>query len=347
MDNKSEVKKLFTTGFKESPEWTDWYFNRVYRNEYAMLAYDGDKSTACLMMDPYQLKIGNASVNMGYISCCTTSPQFRRKGHMSKLLDEALRDAAKRDYAVTALIPASERLYFFYDHLGFSTIFYADEQRYTSLHKFQRSDRFAEIPPTFDDFHKLETRQQSIVLHSEFDFTNIIDDNAIDGGEVISIADKESGEPVAMLFAMYGQSSATVRAILSVSDEATDFALSILRERIGERIIIVWAPPADNPFFLKSRGMGRIVNVEMLLNSIAMQYPDTEQTIRIHDSLLPENNGVFIMRRGRVERTNSTIRHLTLDVTIETLAKIIFNSKRIGKTFSLPTFRPAMFLMLD
>ncbi|MDE5555527.1 MAG: sterol carrier protein domain-containing protein, partial [Muribaculaceae bacterium] len=93
--------------------------------------------------------------------------------------------------------------------------------------------------------------------------------------------------------------------------------------------------------------MVRIVNVEKLLQAIAAEYPQTEQTIRIHDRIILENNGVFIVKRGQVERTNSTIRRLTLDVTIETLAKIIFNSKRIGETFSLPTFRPSMSLMLD
>lgn len=93
--------------------------------------------------------------------------------------------------------------------------------------------------------------------------------------------------------------------------------------------------------------MARIVNAEKLLQAIASEYPQTEQTIRIHDRLLPENNGVFIIKRGQVERSNSTIRRLTLDVAIDTLAKIIFNSKRIGETFSLPTFRPAMSLMLD
>ncbi len=347
MDTKSEVKKLFTAGFKESPEWTDWYFNRAYRNDNAMLAYDGDQAAACLMLDPYQLKIGDSTVDMGYISCCTTSPQFRRKGFMSRLLDGALREAVSRGYALTALIPASERLYFFYDHFGFSTIFFADEQRYTSLHQFPRSELFAEAAPRFDDYHKLEVKQRSAVLHSDTDFQNIVDDNAIDGGEVISITDKETDEPAVMLFATVGKTAAIVKAILSVSDKATDYALAILRDKIGERMIIAWAPPSDDPYSLKSRGMGRIVNVEMLLKAIATQYPETEQTIRVHDSLLPDNNGIFIMRRGKVEKANSTLRRLTLDVSIETLAKIIFNSKRISETFSIPTFRPAMSLMLD
>lgn len=347
MDRKNEVKQLFSAGFKESTKWTDWFFNNVYRDEDALIAYDGNQLAACLMLDPYTLKLGHASVGAGYISCCTTSTQHRRKGYMSRLLDDALREAVNRGYAVVSLIPASERLYFFYDHFGFSTVFYSDEQRYTSLHNFQFSERYTEIAPSFEHFSKLEHLRHSAILHSESDFKYILEDNAIDEGNVISIIDKETYEPAAMLFATISETAAVVRDILSVSEEASDSILSLLREKIGQRMIIIWAPPSDNPFFLKSHGMARIVNAEKLLRTIAAEYPHTEQTIRIHDRLLPENNGVFILKRGQVERANSTIRHLTLDVTIETLARIIFNSKRIGETFSLPTFRPTMSLMLD
>ena len=347
MDKKSEVKHLFTAGFKESAKWTDWFFNNVYRDENALLVYDGNQPAACLMLDPYTLKLGNATVESGYISCCTTSPQHRRKGYMSHLLDEALRVAVSRGYAVVSLIPASERLYFFYDHFGFSTVFYSDEQRYTSLHRCMFSERYAETAPTFDHFSKLERMRRSSVLHSESDFKNILEDNAIDGGKTISIIDKESNEPAAMLFATIGETAVVVRDILTVSEEASDSILSLLRDKIGKRMIITWAQPYDSPFSLKSRGMARIVNAEKLLQAIATEYPHTEQTIRLHDRLIPENNGVFIIKRGQVERTNSTIRRLTLDVNIETLAKIIFNSKRIGETFSLPAFRPMMSLMLD
>ena len=347
MDKKSVVKQIFTAGFREPAKWTDWFFNNVYRDENAMLAYDGMQPTACLMLDPYTLKLGNTTVESGYISCCSTSPQYRRKGHMSRLLDGALREAANRGYAVVSLIPASERLYFFYDHFGFSTVFYCDEQRYTSLHCFPFSERYVETAPSFDHFSKLERMRRSSVLHTESDYKNILEDNAIDGGKVISIIDKATDEPAAMLFATIGETAAIVRDILSVSEEASDSILSLLRDRIGERMIIIWARPSESPLSLKSRGMARIVNVEKLLQAVVTEYPQTEQIIRVHDSLIPENNGVFIIKRGQVERTNSTIRHLTLDVSIETLAKIIFNSKRIGETFSLPTFRPSMSLMLD
>lgn len=347
MNRKAQVKQLFSAGFKESAEWTDWFFEQVYSDDDARVIYDDNRPAACLLMSPYRLKLGGSDVKMGYISCCTTAPQMRRRGYMSRLLDETLRQAAADSYAVASLIPASERLYFFYDHFGFSTVFYDDEHRYTSLHRFESSDRFVTVPAVYDDFHALELKRDAAVIHSHDDFSNILTDNALDGGHVISIHDRESGEPAAMIFATVGDSAAVVRDILSVSDEANETVLGLLKEAIGQLMIIVRTPPSQSPLMLKSRGMARIVNVRLLLEALAAEHPDVDQTIRVHDSLLPDNNGIFIVRKGRVEHTDSTSRRVTLDVSVETLAKIIFNSHRIGDTFGLPTFRPTMALMLD
>ena len=347
MSKINDIRKLFEGGFKESSEWTDWYFNKVYNDDNALLSTSNSQPVSSLMLDPYRLKLADSIVDMGYISCATTARQFRGQGHMGRLISDALMEAAARGQAIVSLIPASTRLYFFYDRFDFATIFYADEHRYTSLHNFTFDSRFEEVCPTFEHFTRLETSRRSTVLHSENDFQNALTDNALDGGDVISIVNSETGEPAAMLFATAGEHAAVVRDILSVSEAATDSILHLLRQRIGNRMIIVWSPPSDSPSMLRSRGMGRIVNVAKLLESIASQYPETDQVIRVRDRILSDNNAFFIIHKGSVERVSSTIRRVNLDVAIDTLAKIIFNSKRIGETFSMPTFRPAMALMLD
>lgn len=347
MGKINDIRRLFDGGFNESPEWTDWYFNQVYSDENAMLSLSNSQPASCLMLEPYKLKLADRTVSMSYLSCATTARQLRGQGHMGRLINDALMEAAARGQALVALIPASTRLYFFYDRFDFSTIFYADEHRYTSLHNFIFDDRFVEVEPSYPHFTALENTRRSVVLHSESNFQNALTDNALDNGEVISIAHRDTGEPAAMLFATIGEHAAVVREILSTSEAATDSVLHILRQRIGERMIIVWTSPSDNPEMLRSRGMGRIVSVEKLLGAIAEQYPTTDQVIRVRDHILSDNDAVFIIHNGQVERVSSTMRKVTLDVRIDTLAKIIFNSKRIGETFSLPTFRPAMSLMLE
>lgn len=346
MSKSNDFRKLFTGGFSESAEWTDWFINHVYSDDNALIAYGGGGPAAGLLLDRYSFKLGSSEVNLGYISCATTLRQLRGQGYMRRLLNDTLLESEARGYAVAALIPASTRLYFFYDKFEFATVFYADEQRYTSLHRFTANPRFKEVSPNYEDFHTLESKLDAVVLHSERDFNNILTDNALDGGHVISIID-EDGAPAAILFATVGTEASVVRYMLATTDEAAETALAILKGRIGERMIIIWARPSEDPYFIKSRGMLRIVSVEKLLTEIAAQYPDMDQTIRVHDRLISANNDVFAVRRGRVDRASSSGRRVTLDVNIDTLAKIIFNSQRIGETFSIPTFRPYMSLMLD
>lgn len=347
MTAKSEVRKLFDTGFKEPLHWTEWFFDKVYDDSKVMLSRSNSQPTSCLFIDSYRLKLSKATVEMAYLSCCTTAPQFRGRGFMSRLISDALMETSARGFAVTALVPASERLYFYYDRFGFSTVFYADEQRYTSLHQFSRDPLLTEQTPTYDAFHTLERTRRAAVIHSATDFDNILADNALDNGIVIYVAECETHTPAAMLFATVNENSVTVRDLLSVSENAADTALSILRERIGERMIIILAPPSDNPPALKSRGMARIVNPLALLQAIASEFPRTEQVIRLRDPLIPDNNAVYIIHDGHVERVSSTMRKITLDVTVDILARIIFNSRRVGETFAMPSFRPSMALMLD
>ncbi len=347
MDKKNDFKKLFRQGFSDSERWTEWYFSEVFSENNAMITYSTGLPACCLMLDNYKLKLAGAQVNMAYISCATTAKNMRGRGHMSRLISDALMEAAARDCSVAALLPASERLYFFYDRFGFATVFYTDQQRYTSLHRFTADASLCETEPTYDDFHSLEMLNEATVLHSRSDFDNILADNRLSDGSVIAIADRLTGRPAAMLFASWGEHTAVVHDLLTISPEATDTILSILRQKVGQRMMIVNGRPSENPFMLKSRGMLRIVDAYGLLSAIAAEYPDTEQVIRLHDDLIPDNNGIFIIHGGKVERSHSTMRRITLDVPTDILAKIIFNSRKIGRTFAMPSFRPSISLMLD
>ncbi len=346
-EKKTAFRRIFSAGFKETAQWSDWFFDNVYDDENAMIGYASGQAVSCLMLDRYKLKIGSATTNIGYISCATTIRSARGQGNMRRLLSDAIMEAASRGDSIVTLLPASERLYFYYDRMNFSTVFYADELRYTSLHAFERAPELEAGTPTFEGFHKLELAQRCRVMHNEHDFNNILADNALDGGEAIALTEPESGDTRAILFAVPGSDAVRVKDIMASDERSAESLLAVLRERIGERMIVVDACPSDSPAMLKSRGMGRIVNVGLLLKSLVSNSPATEQVIRVHDRLISDNDAIFIIHNGHVERTSSTMRRITLDTSIDTLAKIIFNSRRTGEIFGLPSFRPDMKLMLE
>ena len=112
-------------------------------------------------------------------------------------------------------------------------------------------------------------------------------------------------------------------------------------------MIVIRDCPGDDTLAFTPAGMGRIASVKMILEAIAAHDTSTTQTIRVRDNIIADNNAVFIIHNGTVESVKTTMRKLTIDVSVENLAKIIFNSPRVGQIFSIPSFRPYMALMLE
>lgn len=344
---KERVFRIYSEAFGSDPAWNRWFFNTVYREEEAMMLIKGGNAVSTLMLQSYRFRYAGQELPMAYISGAATSRQFRGKGHMSELMGDALRNSYDRGDAFASLIPANRRLFCFYEKFGFATVFFTDRERYTSMHVFTMSTDYTGVPPTYEGFARLERMAPSTVVHSERDYVNIIWDIAHDNGTVKAVADTASGETAAMAFAVAGREEITVKELLAVNDEARETVLAEVRSAMPELPMVVCAPPADRGVTLSPRGMIRIIDAHQVLRVLAEQNPRTEQVIRIHDDRIPENNGVYIVRDGRCEKTDHTIRHLTLDTDISTLAGILFSAPKIGDIFGLPSCHPMMQLMLD
>lgn len=346
MDKKGCVRTIYEAGFRDAREWTDWYFNRVYNDEDALTATNQDGETvAALMLTQYRFDMLRTPLTCSYISGATTLRRHRGQGHMSALMREALSVSQQRGDAICCLIPAADRLYGFYNRFDFETVFFVDELRYTSVHKFDDNGHFSESAPDYETFERLEGLHPTGVRHSRRDFSNILTDNRLDGGIVTSVSDGEGA--AGMAFATVSADCVTVRALLADNEEAAEAVLATVKRRSGEKRFIVWARPGERRAALRARAMARIIDVEKLLGAVAASDRRLDCVIRIHDRLLAANNGVFIIREGHVEKADSTMRRLSLDISIGTLTKLLFSSRAIGEIFSLPTTRPSISLMLD
>lgn len=104
--------------------------------------------------------------------------------------------------------------------------------------------------------------------------------------------------------------------------------------------------------------MARIVNVLKVLQAVAAANPKYSGLIRVHDTILPENEHVYRLRKGQCVIDDEAIAHvahpndldgsrLALDVPVNVLTSIVFSSEKIGDIFNLSTRRPFISLMLD
>lgn len=346
MTHKNEFRRLLRESFTVEPRWVDWFMDEVYTDD-ELLALESDgKLTSAMLLSPYPMNYRGQLLPAGYMSCVATARSERGKGNMHRLMIRALVAAAERGDALVCLIPASRRLYFFYDRFGFSTVFYIDEHRYTSVHRFPFGEQFHAVEPDYDMFRRLESIRPCGIRHDEMRYHQIVKDIELDGGFVVAASDDVGGE--AMAFVELGR-EAKVLDILYSSDEAADAVMALMREKAGERPVIVraWPSEAKNGPALRARGMARIVNVEMMLSALAASDAKIDQVVRVYDPIIPSNNGIYILHKGECEKVQTTLRRVTLDVTVDVLTRLLFSSPSIGQVFDLPTERPLISLMLD
>lgn len=354
MDRQIEIRKIWQERFGDSSQWMTDVFTRVYREDEAMLLAEGNKAVSSLLLRKYMLRYGVVKLPMGYVYGAATSREMQGRGFMSRLMRNAIEAGFRRGDLVMSLIPASSSLYDFYARFNFATVFYVDEQRYTARHKFVcDSDDYA-VEETVSDpdefekaYYRLSASREATVIHSADDFKTILIDNAVDGGLISIVRERNNGKIMASAFAVARDGDLIVRDIVSENETVAEVALKSLRERTGEVGMTVIAPPGREGVGYHARGMARIVNVKKMLEIFAEDDPQLQHVIRVGDPLIADNDHTFIVKYGSVFVDDSYERKANLDVTIDIFTSIVFSSKQMGEIFNLRTARPFISLMLE
>lgn len=355
-DMKETVKEMWRESFNPDERWLDMYFDRVYNSRDLLTLPAGDDDdvvASSLLLPRYTLYFHSSPVAMAYVSGATTRREYRNRGYMKQLMRQAMEFAYERGDALISLIPASRYLYAYYERLGFSTVFYIDEERYTDRHRFGYEGSYTAIDPVgshevYAAVDAFLRRRDNVVLHTYDDFQTILADTTLDGGHTIVLRDDDSGTIAAIaIVAPTDSDRVIVRELLSDGDDARNAALEHARELYPGRAITVIAPPDSRQIPVHARGMARIVNARKLLAAYASRYPKLSQSIRLYDPVLHDNTHIYIIDRGEVVVNDGFGGRIDLDVTPEVLLSILCSDSPIGDIFNLPTARPYMSMMLD
>lgn len=131
---KKDMMELWTETFHDSPRYVKLVFDTYFTPDNIFFRYNGDRLISALLGVPYIFS-SNDSKNKRthfkglYLCGLATSPEWRKKGIMSQLMEEAERAAEQRDYDITFLIPADAHLREYYEKKGYKTKSY--RQRFT------------------------------------------------------------------------------------------------------------------------------------------------------------------------------------------------------------------------
>lgn len=128
----NELSKLWNICFPESPEFSVFFFEKMYSHKTVRLATHSGKIAAALYIFPYSFsKDGERDLKAYYIYGVGTNPEMRGRGLAGLLLKETLKEAAQKGIDLCMLVPQNESLFGFYEKFGFTPAFGMHQEIYS------------------------------------------------------------------------------------------------------------------------------------------------------------------------------------------------------------------------
>ena len=344
------ARKLYEEIFDEdSPAFVDYYFRvKAAENEIFVVENEKQEILATLHLNPYEMMFCGEKVKTNYIVAVATRADCRHQGMM--LLQASLQEMYRRKETFTWLMPAAEAIY---RPFGFRFIYEKNKMTVTAdvlrraetdekwqIHSDQEvsGDIFCEEAKKEDLAElacfaekQLSKLAEVYTVHDIAYFEQRMQEVGCEGGSLILIRkekeicgyflalkkDREAWE-IVVEDAVQKKAFPAVLHWFGASEEKCTFTAF---PQIWEQ----YAQSENVPAI-----MGRIVHLERFVCCLKIK-KEQEWKIRLTDSLVPENNGYFIIKTGieggsliRVENLSEKEKKMFCSMDIGQLTEELF-----------------------
>lgn len=346
------ARKLYEEIFDEdSPAFVDYYFRvKAAENEIFVVENEKQEILATLHLNPYEMMFCSEKVKTNYIVAVATRADCRHQGMMRSLLQASLQEMYRREETFTWLMPAAEAIY---RPFGFRFIYEKNKMTVTAdvlqraetdenwqIHSDQEvsGDIFCEEAKKEDLAElacfaekQLSKLAEVYTVHDIAYFEQRMQEVGCEGGSLILIRkekeicgyflalkkDREAWE-IVVEDAVQKKAFPAVLHWFGASEEKCTFTAF---PQIWEQ----YAQSENVPAI-----MGRIVHLERFVCCLKIK-KEQEWKIRLTDSLIPENNGYFIIKTGieggsliRVENLSEKEKKMFCSMDIGQLTEELF-----------------------
>lgn len=303
---REQVKKLWKICFPDdSDEFVDLYFNSRYTDDINSAVVEHGRVVSALQRIPYPMQFMNTVIPVAYISGACTHPDFRSKGLMSGLLDEAHRKMYADGKFLSLLIPANEGLVGYYARSGYEVCFRQEARLLTASCKtvdnlaaglvFKELDlQKSEFTGECDFINQQLSMYTAGVLHPLHDIRIVLSDLLLSGGQAWAAYDKNGGL-YALALLIVADGHMLVKELVSTDAQSESAMLSFLFSHYSVSEAVKPSPC----------GMVRVINACRMLETLACSM-DGDSIVEIYgDNVLPDNNGVYFISGGRCRKAES------------------------------------------
>lgn len=323
--------ELWKCTFHDSDTFIRFYFDRKYRDDRSLLHEENGKALSAFLMLPYPMNWQGISLNTAYISGACTREEARNQGYMSSLLKKAFQQMYKSNIALSTLIPAEEWLFEYYGKLGYATIFdYTTEIYETDTQSPVDTTFSIRCPANYDPdfaesvFPYFEQKTQSrscCIQHPASDYQAVIEEAYLSGGRLAAIYDSHSGTLQGWALAVPEEGVVRIKECFCDTLPARKNLLHYF-SRLWQisRLEYRSLPKKSN---CRHFGMARITHAGIMLQRIAHLHPSLSVSITLHDPYLPENEGTYVLSRGKCEKEKKTRTQTVLETDVPTLTQTL------------------------
>ena len=351
------ARKLYEEIFDEdSPAFVDYYFRvKAAENEIFVVENEKQEILATLHLNPYKMMFCGEKVKTNYIVAVATRADCRHQGMMRSLLQASLQEMYRREETFTWLMPAAEAIY---RPFGFRFIYEKNKMTVTAdvlqraetdenwqIHSDQEvsGDIFCEGAKKEDLAElacfaekQLSKLAEVYTVHDIAYFEQRMQEVGCEGGS-LSLIRKE--KEICGYFLALKKDREAWEIVVEDAVQKKAFPAVLHWFGASEEKCTFTAFPQIWEQYAQSENvpaiMGRIVHLERFVCCLKIK-KEQEWKIRLTDSLVPENNGYFIIKTG-IEGGNL--------IRVENLSekeKKMFCSMDIGQLteelFRLPVF---------
>lgn len=222
LSDEADLRSLWKQVFGDSDEFIDLFFRNRYSPDSALVYRQAGRITSMIFFPGYDFKYGENYGRLGYICGAATLPDFRGRGIMGELLMGAFDEMRNRGDDFSALIPASDSLYGYYERFGYHDFFYRKrlivkraESVGGSLFRLLPADDFERI---YEIYSEAVTQLPTVVIQSHDTYRSVVDEFLLSGGNVYLSDDRQL-----YCFTRMVGDSLHVREMFCVSDSTHEY----------------------------------------------------------------------------------------------------------------------------
>ena len=313
------ARKLYEEIFDEdSPAFVDYYFRvKAAENEIFVVENEKQEILATLHLNPYKMMFCDERVKTNYLVAVATRADCRHQGMMRSLLQASLQEMYRREETFTWLMPAAEAIY---RPFGFRFIYEKNKMTVTAdvlqraetdenwqIHSDQEvsGDIFCEEAKKEDLAElacfaekQLSKLAEVYTVHDIAYFEQRMQEAECEGGRLVLIRNENR---ICGYFLALREQREAWEIVVENAVQKQAFPAVLRWLEAGREKCTLTAFPKIWEQYAKSENvpaiMGRIVHLERFVRCLKTK-KEQEFKIRLTDSLIPENNGYFLIKTG-------------------------------------------------